>query len=93
MEREDREKICFTTMYGNYNYKVMPFGFCNAPATFQREMNRIFLPLIGKCMFIYTDDLVIFSNTLEQYILDLQKVFDIIKENGLKANFIKESFY
>jgi len=44
-------------------------------------------------MFIYMDDLVIFPNTLEQYILDLQKVFDIIKENGLKANFIKESFY
>jgi len=55
-------------------------------------MNRIFLPLIGKCMSIYMDDLVIFSNTLEQHILDLQKVFDIIKENGLKANLSKCHF-
>jgi len=55
-------------------------------------MNRIFLPLIGKCMFIYMDDLVIFSNILEQHILDLQKVFDIIKENGLKANLSKCHF-
>ena len=92
MEKEDRDKTCFTTMFGNYNYKVMPFGLCNAPATFQREMNRIFLPLIGKCMFIYMDDLVIFSDTLEQHILDLQKVFDIIKENGLKANLSKCHF-
>jgi len=92
MEKEDRDKTCFTTMFGNYNYKVMPFGLCNTPATFQREMNRIFLPLIGKCMFIYMDDLVIFSFTLEQHILDLQKVFDIIKENGLKANLSKCHF-
>ena len=38
------------------------------------------------------DDLVIFSFTLEQHILDLQKVFDIIKENGLKANLSKCHF-
>ncbi len=92
MSEEDVEKTCFTTIFGNYNYKVMPFGLCNAPATFQREMNRIFLPLIGKCMFVYMDDLVVFSPSLEQHIEDLQNVFNIIKENGIKANLSKCHF-
>ena len=60
---ENKEKTAFTTMFGNYNFLVMPFGLCNSPAKFQREMNRIFFDLIGKCMFVYIDDLIIFSNT------------------------------
>ena len=86
MKKEDRDKTCFTTIYGNYNFKVMSFGLCNAPATFQREINRIFLPLIGKCMFVYMDNLVIFSCSLEEHLKNLQDVFNIIKENGLKVN-------
>jgi len=92
MKKEDRDKTCFTTIYGNYNFKVMPFGLCNAPATFQREMNRIFLPLIGKCMFVYMDDLVIFSCSLEEHLKNLQDIFNIIKENGLKVNLSKCHF-
>ena len=71
---------------------VTPFGLCNAPTTFKREMNRIFFPLIGKCMFVYTDDLVVFSSSLDQHISDLQNVFNIIKENGIKANLSKWHF-
>ena len=93
MNLEDIPKTSFTTMYGNYQFKVMPFGLCNAPGTFQREMNRIFLPLIGKCMFIYIDDLIIFSTSLEDHISDLNKVFQIIKENGLKINLEKCKFF
>jgi len=92
MKKEDRDKTCFTTIYGNYNFKVIPFGLCNAPATFQREMNRIFLPLIGKCMFVYIDDLVIFSCSLEEHLNNLQDIFNIIKENGLKVNLSKCHF-
>ena len=62
MKDEDVEKTSFTTMFGNFNFVVMPFGLTNAPATFQREMNRIFFPLIGKCMFVYLDNLVISPN-------------------------------
>ena len=90
---EDIPKTSFTTMYGNYQFRVMPFGLCNAPGTFQREMNRIFFPLIGNCMFVYIDDLIIFSPTVEQHVEDLRKVFEIIKNNGLKINLDKCSFF
>jgi len=90
---EDKDKTCFTTIYGNYNFTVMPFGLCNAPATFQREMNRIFFNLIGKCVFIYIDDLIVFSESLEQHITDLESVFNILNVNGLKINIEKCHFF
>ena len=93
MNKEDIPKTTFTTMFGNYQFKVMPFGLCNAPGTFQREMNRIFFPLIGVCMFVYIDDLVIFSQSIEDHIQDLKKVFSIIKNNGLKVNLEKCHFF
>jgi len=71
----------------------MPFGLYNAPATFQREMNRIFFNLIGKCVFIYIDDLVVFSNSWEQHVIDLEEVFTILKDNGLKLNIEKCHFF
>ena len=93
MNPEDIDKTGFTTMYGNYNFVVMPFGLTNAPATFQREMNRIFFPLIGKCMFVYLDDIVIFSSSKEQHLQDLKEVFKIIREHGLKINLEKCHFF
>ena len=92
MDEKDIEKTSFTTMFGNFNFVVMPFGLTNAPATFQREMNRIFFPLIGKCMFVYIDDLVVFSPNIEQHFRDLYDVFEIIKDNGLKINIEKCNF-
>jgi len=61
---EDVSKTTFTTAFGNYQFLVMPFGLCNAPGTFQREMNRIFYPLIGQCLFVYINELIIFSETV-----------------------------
>ena len=90
---EDRDKTCFTTLYGNYNFKVMPFGLCNAPATFQREMNRIFFKLIGICIFVYIDDLIVFSTSIEEHLKHLEQVFSILQNNGLKINLEKCQFF
>ena len=93
MNPRDIPKTSFTTSLGNYQFRVMPFGLCNAPRTFQREMNRIFFPLIGKCLFVYIDDLIVFSESLEDHLNDLGKVFEILKENGLKLNLEKCNFF
>ena len=42
MDPKDREKTAFITKYGTYEFNVMPFGLCNAPATFQRLMDRVY---------------------------------------------------
>jgi len=70
----------FTTKFGNFVYKVMPFGLTGAPATFQREMNRILFDLLGKCVFVFLDDILIFSNSFEDHLIHLKQVFDIFRK-------------
>ncbi len=92
MDPKDIEKTAFTTKFGNYNFVVMPFGLTNAPASFQREMNRILMPLIGQCLFVYMDDILVYSPTFEQHIKDLEKVFQIMRENKFSINLKKCEF-
>jgi hypothetical protein len=55
------------TRYGNFKYKVMPFGLVNAPATFQRMMNTILRPLLDQGVVVYLDDILIYTKTLEEH--------------------------
>ena len=90
---DDIEKTTFTTKFGNYNFKVMPFGLANAPATFQREMNSILLPLLGKCLFVYLDDIVIYSKSLKEHLDHLEQVFKIFSMYNLSLNIQKCKFF
>ena len=65
---KDREKIAFTTKFGTYEFNVMPFGLCNAPATFQRLMDRIYKDIAWKFVVVYLDDTNIFSRTFKDHI-------------------------
>jgi len=93
MKPEDIEKTSFTTKFGNYNFKLMPFGLTNAPATFQREMNRILLPLIGNCLFVYINDIVVYSKSPEEHLKHLQQVFEIFSKYNLSLNLQKCKFF
>ena len=92
MDEESVEITSFTTKFGNYQFKVMPFGLTGAPATFQREMNRILFPLIGKCVFNFIDDILIYSKTVEEHIQHIKQVLAIFKEHKLKINIEKCHF-
>lgn len=84
MKPEDIEKTAFITHLGTYEFLVMPFGLCNAPATFQRMMNIIFEDLLFKFIKIYLDDCNIHSKTFEEHLQHLEEVFNRLRKAGLK---------
>jgi len=92
MDEESAEITSFTTKFVNYQFKVMPFGMTGAPATFQREMNRILFPLIGKCVFNFIDYILIYSKTVEEHIQYIKQVLAIFKKYKLKINIEKCHF-
>ena len=79
----DQYKTAFTTPYGLYQFKVMPFGLCGAPASFQRLMDKIVNGLDFAAA--YLDDLVIFSQTWEEHIGHLHEIFQRLRSAGLTA--------
>ena len=76
----DEHKTAFKTHNGHWEFNVMPFGFTNAPATFQAAMNSIFASLLRKCVLIFMDDILVYSPTLEQHAEDLKVVFEILHQ-------------
>ena len=88
----DEPKTTCVTRYGSYEFIVMPFGLTNAPATFCTLMNKIFHPFLDKFVVVYLDDIVIYSNTLEEHVDHLRKVFRLLRQNELYAKKEKCSF-
>ena len=84
MADEDIEKTAFVTPLGIYEYVRMPIGLKNAPATFQRLMNEILRDYINKICVVYLDDILIFSTTLEEHKIALEKFFRILQNYSLK---------
>lgn len=77
----DELKTAFKTHSGLYEFKVIPFGLTNAPATFQGAMNIIFAALLRKCILIFMDDILVFSKTMKEHVQHLQEVFQILEQN------------
>jgi len=72
----DEWKTTFSTKLGTYEYLVMPFGLCNAPAAFQRWINEVLMEHIDMCCIVYLDDLLIYSNTLQQHRKDVSNILE-----------------
>ena len=85
MREEDMEKTAFTCEIGHFEFKRLPFGLCNAPAVFQRLMNAILDPAIkGKYALVYLDDVIVYSDTIENHRKHLEHVFELLRKEGLK---------
>ncbi|KRX34141.1 Retrovirus-related Pol polyprotein from transposon 17.6, partial [Trichinella murrelli] len=82
--KEDREKTAFCTPKGLYQFKVMPFGLCNARATFQRVMDLTLTGLKWKKCLVYLDDIVIFGRTFQEHLNNLAEILQRIRQSGLK---------
>ncbi|CAL8118500.1 unnamed protein product [Prunus armeniaca] len=82
IHESDRYKTAFVTPFGHYEWNVMPFGLKNAPSEFQNIMNEIFNPY-SHFSIVYIDDVLIFSESIEQHWKHLHKFLQIVKQNGL----------
>src|SRR5436190_7523924 len=82
---KDVQKTAFNTRYGKYEFLVMPFDLTNAPALFQTLMNQILRSYIDKFVLIFMDDILIYSNTLEEHREHLRLVLQELKDAKLYA--------
>jgi len=81
---QDRDKTTFICPRGMYRYRTMPFGLCNAGATFQRLMDVVMSGLHLEVCLIYLDDIILFSRTIEEHLERLLRVLGRLRTAGLK---------
>jgi Reverse transcriptase (RNA-dependent DNA polymerase)/RNase H-like domain found in reverse transcriptase/Integrase zinc binding domain/Integrase core domain/Chromo (CHRromatin Organisation MOdifier) domain len=78
---EDREKTAFVTHCGQFEYVVMPMGLCNAPSEFQRRMQKLLQPFLGKFAVVYIDDVLVFSKNMDEHLDHLEQIFKVMQDN------------
>ncbi|UYV61247.1 hypothetical protein LAZ67_1004099 [Cordylochernes scorpioides] len=86
VEKRDKEKTAFTTAHGLYEFNVMPFGLCNAPATFERNMENMLGNLRWQICLCYLDDVIIYSPDFPTHLKRLEAVFRCFRESNLRLN-------
>ena len=86
---EDQEKTTFTSPYGTFAFRRMPFGLCNAPATFQRCMMSMFSDLGGEAMEIIMDDFLIHGSSFENFLENLETIHQRCQDKNLALNWEK----
>lgn len=92
VDEHDREKTAFVTPDGLYEFRVMPFGLCNAPATFQRMMDMLLRSFRWTFCLCYLDDVVVFSENIDEHIQRLRAVLECFRKAGLQLNAKKCTF-
>ena len=88
-----REYLAFSTPDGLKQWKVMPFGIANAPAAFQREMQRVLKERLDVSVMVYIDDILIFSRDAEEHAEHVEWVLSQLRLNGYYANPDKCEFF
>ena len=93
MDPQDVDKTAVATSSGLYRFKVMPFGLVNAPATFERLMERVLAGLQWETCMVYLDDVLHFANTFETHLEHLNEVLHRLIKAGLKVSPRKCHFF
>ncbi|GFT19001.1 retrovirus-related Pol polyprotein from transposon 17.6 [Trichonephila clavipes] len=83
---DDKDKTAFTTGQGLWQSKVMPFGFCNAPATFKRLMKTVLKGLSYEACLVYIDDIIIVGRSFEEHLKNIRRVLQNLKEANLQLS-------
>ena len=86
MDEADKEKTSFVTSQGLFCYEIMPFGLKNARATYQRLVNHMFRPKIGRNVEVYVDDMLVKSLDEGKHLDNLQETFNTLRQYNMKLN-------
>ena len=80
----DAHKTAFVTKYGLFQFQCMPFGLCNAPATFQRVMHLVLRGMVWKQALVYLDDVIVLGSSFSEALLNLAKTLERFRQHQLK---------
>lgn len=83
VDERDSEKTAFITPDGLFEFKVLPFGLCSAPGTFQRMMDTVLSGLKWQTCLVYLDDVIVFSSTFEEHVKLLSSVLRAVRAAAL----------
>jgi hypothetical protein len=86
LKEEHRELTGFTVPSGHYEFNRLPFGLSNSPANFQRLMDAVLKNLIGVELWVYIDDIIVFSDTAEEHARRLENVFQRFEKANLQLH-------
>lgn len=92
MKDDDIYKTAFKTHHGHFEFLVMPFGLCNAPATFQSPMNQVFNQFLTKFILVFFDDILTYSKSFDYHLQHLELTLAILRANQLYAKMSKCQF-
>ena len=86
IDLEDQEKVTFTCPFGAFAYRRMPFGLCNALATFQRCMLSIFSDMVERILEVFMDDITVHGSAFEDCLVNLKAILNRCIEKDLVLN-------
>ncbi len=89
----DEWKTAFNTPRGHFEYLVMPFGLSNSPAVFQALVNDVLRDMVNQFIYVYLDDILIFSTSLQEHVQHVRRVLQRLLENGLFVKAEKCEFH
>ena len=89
LSQEARIRTAFATHSGLFQFRVMPFGLCNAPATFERLMDRVLQGFRWSRCLVYLDDIISFGSTFDDALVSLTLIFERLRSYGLQLKSTK----
>ncbi|CAK1577892.1 unnamed protein product [Parnassius mnemosyne] len=92
MDPQDIAKTVFNVEHGHFEFLRMPMGLKNSPSTFQRVMDNVLRGLQNHICLVYLDDIIVFSTSLQEHMVNLDKVFSRFRESNLKVQPDKSEF-
>jgi hypothetical protein len=92
LKKGEEFKTAFQTHFGHFEFKVLAFGLCGAPGTFQGAMNTTLSPLLRKCVLVFFDDILVYSETFEDHIQHLKLVLQLLSRDQWNIKLSKCKF-